>query len=135
MFSCDQCDASITTMINLKRNELKRTGNCYPCPYCEKTLCRRIHAFLQLQQHANPPVSRFTCDQCEASFYRRSTLENHIVTLQGTGENFTCDTCGKVFDWPDKLKRHTKTSHEELARGRGSLPATSAGGFLTGATR
>ena len=84
---------------------------------------------------ANPPVSRFTCYQCEASFYRRFTLENHIVTLKGTGENFTCATCGKVFDRPDKLKRHTNISHEKLAVGRGSLPATSVAGFLTGATR
>ena len=107
MFSCDQCEALFTAMINLKRHKLKHTGEkCYPCPHCEKTFYRldslqkhmRTHAFLQpQQQHANPPVSRFTCDQCEASFYRRSTLENHIVTLHGTGENFTCDTCGKIL--------------------------------------
>ena len=41
MFSCDQCEALFTAMINLKRHKLKHTGEkCYPCPHCEKTYYR-----------------------------------------------------------------------------------------------
>ena len=48
----------------------------------------------------------------------RHTLKNHIVMLHSAGENFTRDTCGKMFlDSLNQLKRHTKTSHEETSNG------------------
>ena len=50
----------------------------------------------------------------------RHTLKNHIVMLHGAGENFTRDTCGKMFlDSLEDVRPGgpTEAAHEDESRG------------------
>jgi uncharacterized C2H2 Zn-finger protein len=52
------------------------------------------------------------CDICLDSFQTAELLQEHVKEEHLTGNN-KCETCGKIFQRPDHLKRHVQSVHEK----------------------
>ena len=50
-------------------------------------------------------MTKYTCQQCEASLSKVGLLAEHRRTL-GHRDVFPCDICGKIFGRRDNLDRH-----------------------------
>lgn len=48
----------------------------------------------------------FVCDKCDASFTENYRLTRHRRTCKGAKPCPICPTCGKIFQFPSKLKEH-----------------------------
>lgn len=81
------------------------------------TVCSETTAITNTKQ---PPLKRFPvltagertfkCDQCDATFKRKDTLNVHIQVVHDGHKKYKCDLCEKAFVTPSVLKSHKKVS-------------------------
>lgn len=62
-----------------------------------------------------PGERTFKCDQCDATFKRKDTLNVHIQVVHDGHKKYKCDLCEKAFVTPSVLKSHKKVSSESDA--------------------
>ena len=97
---CDYCDKTIASAKNMKRHvNSKHTGLT---PSIAKELEKG-----KLSRSKKSLVKCFKCEECEKTFFDKSTLNRHKKL-----HTFLCKTCGKTFQFKDDLKNH-KRSHIE----------------------
>ncbi|XP_074084433.1 PR domain zinc finger protein 5 isoform X4 [Macrotis lagotis] len=80
IFECQECNKKFITPNQLKRHMITHSG--------ERT---------------------FKCDQCDATFKRKDTLNVHIQVVHDGHKKYKCDLCDKAFVTPSVLKSHKKT--------------------------
>lgn len=62
----------------------------------------------------SPGERTFKCDQCDATFKRKDTLNVHIQVVHDGHKKYKCDLCEKAFVTPSVLKSHKKVSSASL---------------------
>mmetsp|Transcript_22036 Transcript_22036/g.43729 ORF Transcript_22036/g.43729 Transcript_22036/m.43729 type:complete len:167 (+) Transcript_22036:106-606(+) len=55
----------------------------------------------------------FKCDQCEASFFRKDKLKEHIASRHVKERKHVCPECGKTFVLGHHLTKHLQTHQKE----------------------
>lgn len=58
-----------------------------------------------------PGERTFKCDQCDATFKRKDTLNVHIQVVHDGHKKYKCDLCEKAFVTPSVLKSHKKVQY------------------------
>ena len=107
-FNCSDCGKSFNTQLKLKNHEIKKhtqSGNlkCEHCTKSFKTLCDK-------KAHEDTHTRPFKCDECDATFGRKSNLIGHMRVHRGE-RPYMCDICGKSFPMQSSVTTHKKQSH------------------------
>jgi len=78
---------------------------------CPMRFSQAGHIPGHVAEHHNK-VKEFICDQCNKSFGRASTLEDHKRKERGElGFPCTVDNCGRAFNQRQGLSKHMKRDH------------------------
>ena len=107
-FNCSECAKSFNSQIKLDNHKLKKHNasislKCEHCPKKFKNLHdKKVHE----DTHSKP----FKCDECDASFGRKSNLIGHKRVHSGE-RPYMCDICGKSFPMQSSVTTHKKQSH------------------------
>ena len=107
-FDCSQCSKSFNTQLKLENHKFKKhnlsvTLKCEHCPKEFKSLHdKKAHE----DTHSRP----YKCDECDASFGRKSNLIGHMRVHRGE-RPYMCDICGKSFPMQSSVTTHKKQSH------------------------
>lgn len=83
----------------------------YQCSQCPSYFCS--HDGLTKHErrlHGNNPG--FRCGKCSKVFKRENHLVTHMASHDGQKPH-GCETCGKRFNFPNKLRQHRAAQHEK----------------------
>lgn len=89
-------------------NLLKETFKC--------TVCSKIfRSQLQLELHAaiHIVVETYNCDHCDAKFFTRSELKEHIEAQSLIRKSFNCLHCSASFFHKSHLERHLQMASND----------------------
>ncbi len=84
---------------------------------CKKG-CGIFRSKCNLKDHMNtvhnPKRVQFQCDLCPKSFYRKTSLTNHVVTIHYCLRPFVCRFCSKSFTQGTHLRIHINSFHHGI---------------------
>lgn len=133
-WKCDQCDYAHA----LQKGLQEHVRNCHPkesdlkvCHICgyKTTLNHNLKEHIE---RTHEKKRRFTCNLCDAHFYRKNVMERHVrgnwlifkcfpqlkndhFLVDHMGERpHKCSTCGETFKHMIVLKRHIKVIHLKI---------------------
>merc|ERR1712045_628490 len=98
-WKCDQCDYAHA----LQKGLQEHVRNCHPkesdlkvCHICGyKTTIN--HNLKEHIERTHEKKRRFTCNLCDAHFYRKSVMERHVRVRHMGEKPCQCDICGIGF--------------------------------------
>lgn len=115
-WKCDQCNYAHA----LQKGLQEHVRNCHPkesdlkvCHICgyKTTLNHNLKEHIE---RTHEKKRRFTCNLCDAHFYRKNVMERH-VRVDHMGERpHKCSHCGETFKHLIVLKRHVNVVHLKI---------------------
>ena len=114
-YSCDECDAKLSTSSSLKRyvNVMHRgvRHSCVQCAYKASSLNHlKLHieaVHLRIRKHA--------CGECDAKFSQSCHLRRHVDTKH-RGVRYICQHCSFLTATKQTLKIHTESEHLNMTK-------------------
>ena len=109
---CNICGKSITTK-NMARHMEKHTGKKkFQCEICQASFFQKTHLKNHIVLHENGEYHE--CKDCQQKFLRKSDLQKHQKSVHSIDSALHCSTCGAQFLEAAKLELHRKshTAHE-----------------------
>ncbi|KAL4217598.1 hypothetical protein ACF0H5_022340 [Mactra antiquata] len=114
---CDQCGSAyakkdnLTTHIRMVHNGMKGEHTCVKC---RKTFMKKEN----YDAHIETCAPNHKCDICPMSFYRKTHLDNHLISHTTTPQ-VQCPHCDSKFKYRKHLNRHIKKDHTEFTPDEG----------------
>ncbi|KAF9737999.1 hypothetical protein PMIN03_007520 [Paraphaeosphaeria minitans] len=78
------------------------------CALCSNTFKSKAAYNQHLATHEEPGKTQWPCSVCGFTFGDSYALETHKAQTRHSGEKYTCDKCGSVFQTHSKLKQHSQ---------------------------
>lgn len=104
---------SSTKMNELNKGESQSTEKSTTCYLCKHDFVSRQCLYAHFKEQHSDRGRPHKCDLCQASFKRRSHLEDHVSSH--TGETrYTCKDCGGKYARPKSLMRHRRLAHSTM---------------------
>lgn len=106
---CPHCPEIFVSYYDRSEHLVKvhnETPIIYPCNACNKTYKKKFELNRHIKHHHLQQKS-FLCDQCNAKFFSKRGLVDHLSRHNGR-ELCSCDVCGKTFSRMRTLKEHMK---------------------------
>ncbi|XP_050101353.1 transcription factor Ouib-like [Anopheles aquasalis] len=102
---CHHCGKTFETNVKLK-NHLQSHSDERPfaCDVCGKQFKLRRDLTMHVESAHEGKI--FKCTLCEVEFRWRKGLQRHMLRHKGTAFKHQCQTCGKKFISPGKLREH-----------------------------
>ena len=116
-FKCNECDYGCITRGELNTHMLQHTDRSggqarHKCPYCDKTLVRKIEMTGHIaKEHLSVESVKtsFCCEICHARFVSRYELNKHNVKVHK--KTFDCAHCDRTFLSTSNRTRHVERVH------------------------
>ncbi|XP_028032157.1 zinc finger protein 271-like [Bombyx mandarina] len=113
---CPHCPEVFVSYYDRSEHLVKvhnQTPILYPCNACNKIYKKKFELNRHIKHH-HLQQKNFVCDKCNAMFFSKRGLVDHIARHEGA-EMFSCDICGKSFSRLRTLKEHLRM-HENDTR-------------------
>ena len=108
---CNICGKSITTK-NMARHMEKHTGKKkFQCEICQASFFQKTHLKNHIVLHENGEYHE--CKECQQKFLRKTDLQKHQKSVHFIDSPLHCSTCGGQFLDAHKLEVHRKTHAHE----------------------
>jgi hypothetical protein len=108
---CNICGKSITTK-NMARHMEKHTGKKkFQCEICQASFFQKTHLKNHIVLHENGEYHE--CKECQQKFLRKTDLQKHQKSVHYIDTPLHCGTCGVQFLEAQKLEQHKKTHAHE----------------------
>ena len=108
---CNICGKSITTK-NMARHMEKHTGKKkFQCEICQASFFQKTHLKNHIVLHENGEYHE--CKECQQKFLRKTDLQKHQKSVHYIDTPLHCNTCGAQFLEAQKLELHRKTHAHE----------------------
>ena len=105
---CNICGKSITTK-NMARHMEKHTGKKkFQCDICQASFFQKTHLKNHIVLHESGECHE--CPECAQKFLRRTDLQKHQKTVHCTEIPYFCNTCGLKFPDSQTLDLHCSSS-------------------------
>ena len=62
------------------------------------------------------PLKKFICNECEALFEQKQSLEYHMNKVHLNLKPYECNFCKKAFFIVEGLRSHLEANHNEEAK-------------------
>jgi len=104
---CSICGKSITTK-NMARHMEKHTGKKkFQCEICQASFFQKTHLKNHIVLHENGEYHE--CEECKQKFLRKADLQKHQKTIHCIEITLSCNICGATFAEQQKLEFHRKS--------------------------
>ena len=110
---CDHCDKTFRNEKLLKAH--KKKTEKIPCEICAQIVGRSFMHIHMLKQHTDDKDNPFVCPTCKKGFATRATFDEHLKTHTGEKPH-ACDQCGASFAKKTNLKAHINSVHLGIKR-------------------
>ena len=101
---CSICGKSITTK-NMARHMEKHTGKKkFQCEICQASFFQKTHLKNHIVLHENGECHE--CRDCNQKFIRKTDLQKHQKAVHSSDIPFLCNVCGVQFSDPVTLELH-----------------------------
>lgn len=108
---CSICGKSITTK-NMARHMEKHTGKKkFQCEICQASFFQKTHLKNHIVLHENGEYHE--CEECKQKFLRKADLQKHQKTIHCIDITLSCNICGAQFSEQQKLEFHRKSHSNE----------------------
>jgi len=108
---CNICGKSITTK-NMARHMEKHTGKKkFQCEICQASFFQKTHLKNHIVLHENGEYHE--CEECKQKFLRKADLQKHQKTIHCIDIALSCNICGAQFSEQQKLEFHRKSHSNE----------------------
>jgi len=108
---CSICGKSITTK-NMARHMEKHTGKKkFQCEICQASFFQKTHLKNHIVLHENGEYHE--CEECQQKFLRKADLQKHQKTIHCIDITLSCNICGAQFSEQQKLEFHRKSHSNE----------------------
>jgi len=108
---CSICGKSITTK-NMARHMEKHTGKKkFQCEICQASFFQKTHLKNHIVLHENGEYHE--CEECKQKFLRKADLQKHQKTIHCIDIALSCNVCGAQFSEQQKLEFHRKSHSNE----------------------
>ena len=103
LIKCMEYPYAMTTKACMRQHVRKHTkGFC--CMHCQKYFATKKQ--LQLHISVHQACERFDCDDCDAFFFLRTSMNLHYRGKHGP--RYMCPRCGLRFNSPSQRQCHLK---------------------------
>ncbi|KAM8703760.1 hypothetical protein ACLKA7_008397 [Drosophila subpalustris] len=121
-FECQECGHKDYSqhLINLHTRIQHQGEKPYACKHCGNRFSNSMARLRHQRGHVEylaPQVEMpsFTCNLCNKSFTKKTTLDNHAVVHTGE-QPFCCETCNVYFNRKSSLRTHYRSkAHQNKA--------------------
>jgi len=108
---CSICGKSITTK-NMARHMEKHTGKKkFQCEICQASFFQKTHLKNHIVLHENGEYHE--CQECKQKFLRKADMQKHQKTIHCIDIPLSCNICGAQFSEQQKLEFHRKSHNNE----------------------
>lgn len=123
--SISECKSE-TPFVVRKARKTRKPRKEYVCSVCEK----QFRGSSDLHKHARTHTGErpYGCDKCPMRFKQTVSLKNHIASIHGTDQKFSCDQCKKSFPLKERLRLHMRIHSGEKPYSCSQCPKTFARG-------
>ena len=105
---CGVCGKTITTK-NMARHMEKHTGKKkFQCDVCQAAFFQKTHLKNHILLHESSEY--YECTECGQKFLRRTDFQKHLKLIHSIETPLSCSVCGAQFNEIQKLEIH-KQSH------------------------
>lgn len=112
MCSRNDNEESISEKIEELDTEESQISKSISCHLCQHEFGSRQSLYVHFKEQHSEHGRPFKCDFCQATFKRKSHLDDHVSSH--TGETrYTCKYCEAKFTRAKQLMRHRRSCHKE----------------------
>ncbi|XP_050360137.1 zinc finger protein OZF-like isoform X2 [Nymphalis io] len=132
VYSCDKCGKVYRAKSGLAAHAAKHSpaAPAY-CADCGTHFQTHLGLKYHLKHHSRHSDKRFACNECDAKFIVKRSLQDHIDWMHLNNTEHACNKCTKVFINSASLKKHREFVHEKKRPPRNKICDHCGRGFTS----
>ncbi|XP_045456399.1 zinc finger protein OZF-like [Melitaea cinxia] len=131
VYSCAECGKQYRAKSGLAAHAVTHAPSPAYCADCDAHFTSQLGLKYHLKHHSKHSEKRFECNECDAKFIVKRSLQDHIDWIHLNNTEHVCNKCNKVFINSASLKKHREFVHEKKRPPRNKICDHCGRGFTS----